>query len=78
MAILLPRICLNSPLRFVSRSSTFFPSSENSISPEGYDTGGDAKSCRMESEVTVFPEPDSPTSAVISPRLTLKEMFFTA
>ena len=32
----------------------------------------------MESAVTVFPDPDSPTSAVISPRLTVKEIFFTA
>ncbi len=40
--------------------------------------GGDGNNCKIDKEVTVLPEPDSPTMANVSPLFTLKEIFFTA
>ncbi len=40
--------------------------------------GGVDSNCKIESEVTVLPEPDSPTIATISPLLTSREMFCMA
>jgi hypothetical protein len=40
--------------------------------------GGWGNNLRIEREVTDFPDPLSPTSASISPRFTVSEIFFTA
>lgn len=53
----------------------FFPSGEK-ICPELYFAGG-VDNRRME-EVTVLPEPDSPTRATTSLRLIVKEISFSA
>ncbi len=37
------------------------------ISPERYSTGGDGSRRKIDSAVTLLPEPDSPTSASVSP-----------
>ena len=37
-----------------------------------------ANNCNIDNDVTVLPEPDSPTIATVSPLLILKEIFFTA
>ena len=54
------------------------PFSEKKISPLLYVAGGDGNNCNIDKEVTVLPEPDSPTIATVSPVLIVKEMFFTA
>jgi hypothetical protein len=54
------------------------PFSEKRISPVAYFAGGEGSSCKMDKDVTDFPEPDSPTNATISPRFTINEMFFNA
>jgi hypothetical protein len=59
-------------------SITSFPSLENNIWPRLYFAGGDGKSCKNFKDVKVFPEPDSPTIAMVSPRLISKEIFLTA
>jgi hypothetical protein len=40
--------------------------------------GGEGNNCKTDNEVTVFPEPDSPTIATVSLPLISKEIFFTA
>ena len=51
---------------------------EKRISPLGYRTVLRGSSCSMDKAVTDFPDPDSPTMATISPRLTSKEISFNA
>src|SRR6266404_9370409 len=46
--------------------------------PEGCDAVGYGKSFRIDSALTDFPEPDSPTRATHSPRLISNEMRSTA
>ena len=46
--------------------------------PEGWLAAGYGKSFITESAVTDLPEPDSPTSATVSPIFTLNEMRSTA
>jgi len=78
IAILFPRIWCNFSRSSFSRSSPSSPFSENKILPELYLAGGEGISCKTERAVIVFPEPDSPTTATISPRSTVKEIFFIA
>lgn len=51
---------------------------ENKISPDTYFAGGLCNNCRIESDVTDLPEPDSPTMATISLLFISKETFLTA
>ena len=46
--------------------------------PEGCEALGYGRSFRIDSALTDFPEPDSPTSATHSPRLISNEMRSTA
>jgi hypothetical protein len=48
------------------------------ISPLLYIAGGTGSNCRTASEVTDFPEPDSPTMATTSPLFTVKEILLIA
>ena len=54
------------------------PSSENRISPDSYFVTELGNSCKMESEVTDFPDPDSPTMATISFLFTENEISLNA
>ena len=62
MDISFPRICCISRSVSLSRS---FPS--NRISPSTILPGGDCTIRRIEKEVTLFPQPDSPTMARVFP-----------
>ena len=46
--------------------------------PVVYFVGGEGSNCKMDRDVTDFPEPLSPTSASVSPLLIVNDMFFTA
>ena len=60
------------------RFSRSFPFSENKISPFLLMAAGDGRSCNIDNEVMVLPEPDSPTIATISLCFISKEMSLTA
>jgi hypothetical protein len=68
------------PRTWRMRPSGRFSSSRplNRIEPEGWCAAGYGKSFSTESAVTDLPEPDSPTSATVSPCLMSKEMRSTA
>src|SRR6186997_1077543 len=77
MAILLPRIFCSPLLGNLVRSISFFPSSEKMILPL-LNLAVLDNNRRIESAVTDLPDPDSPTIANISLRLTEREIFFKA
>lgn len=76
--ILLPLIFLNSFSSSFKISVVAFSFSEKRILPFLYFAGGVGNNCRIDNEVTVFPDPDSPTIATVSPLFISKEIFFTA
>jgi hypothetical protein len=76
--ILLPLIFLIASSGSDNRLIQLFPSSENRISPFLYTAGGEGNNCSTDKEVTVFPDPDSPTIATVSPWPISNEIFFTA
>ena len=45
---------------------------------EIYSAGGEESNCNIDKEVTVFPDPDSPTMATVSPRFMSIEIFLMA
>ena len=58
-------------IRFSGRASRSSP--RNRISPPSTTAGGDGRSRRIDSAVTVLPHPDSPTSPTVSAGATEKE-----
>ena len=68
-----PRMARISSSLSLSRS---LPS--NRISPFSMRPGGEGMRRRIDIEVTLLPEPDSPTMASVSPAATSKEMLSTA
>ena len=78
MAIWSPRIFCVARSSSFNKSTVDSPSGEKSISPAGYRTVFCGRSFRIESAVTDFPDPDSPTIARISPLFTSALMSLTA
>src|ERR1700709_1953300 len=68
-----PRMPRISPSERSSRSRPL-----NGMLPDGWEAVGYGSSFRIDSALTDFPEPDSPTSATHSPRLIENETWSTA
>ena len=70
MAMSFPRIRRISASESLVRSRTFPSFPRNKISPPTILPGGEGMSRMIANEVTLFPLPDSPTTARVSPLFT--------
>src|SRR5215467_12536069 len=73
MEIWFPRTCLSPSIGSAIKSSSL-----KRMAPEGCEAAGYGSSRRIDSAVTVLPEPDSPTSATVSALPISKEICLTA